>query len=83
MACRVVLGFFAKRDIQAGEELAYDYNFEHSGLAEQAGAYRLSALNPKSLYNSQTVVLFQSTSCNILIRSEFMACTAMNLPASG
>lgn len=37
---QVRIGIFSKRPILAMEELTYDYKFEHSGLAEQAGAYR-------------------------------------------
>ena len=34
------VGIFALRDIAVGEEITYDYQFEHSGLAVAANAYR-------------------------------------------
>lgn len=34
------LGIFALQDIAPGEELTYDYQFQHAGLASDAGAYR-------------------------------------------
>ena len=40
LAGEVRIGIFAIRDITPGEELTYDYQFQHSGLAGAAGAYR-------------------------------------------
>ena len=34
------IGIFAAEDIPAGAELTYDYQFQHAGLAQDAGAYR-------------------------------------------
>ncbi|BDA47993.1 probable histone-lysine N-methyltransferase, H3 lysine-36 and H4 lysine-20 specific isoform at N-terminal half [Coccomyxa sp. Obi] len=34
------IGIFAAQDIEPGTELAYDYQFQHAGLAQDAGAYR-------------------------------------------
>ncbi|CAL8463009.1 g2543 [Coccomyxa elongata] len=34
------IGIFAAEDIEPGTELAYDYQFQHAGLAQDAGAYR-------------------------------------------
>jgi len=34
------VGIFALTDIPVGEELSYDYQFQHYGLAQAAGAYR-------------------------------------------
>ncbi|KAK9907625.1 hypothetical protein WJX75_007200 [Coccomyxa subellipsoidea] len=34
------IGIFAADDIEPGTELAYDYQFQHAGLAQDAGAYR-------------------------------------------
>ena len=34
------MGIFALNDIPVGEELSYDYQFQHYGLAQAAGAYR-------------------------------------------
>ncbi len=34
------MGIFALTDIPVGEELSYDYQFQHYGLAQAAGAYR-------------------------------------------
>ena len=34
------MGIFAMNDIPVGEELSYDYQFQHYGLAQAAGAYR-------------------------------------------
>ena len=34
------MGIFALRDIPVGEELSYDYQFQHYGLAQAAGDYR-------------------------------------------
>ena len=39
----VRVGIFALRDIPVGEEITYDYQFEHSGLAAAANAYRRAA----------------------------------------
>ena len=36
----VKVGIFALNDIPVGEELSYDYQFQHYGLAQAAGAYR-------------------------------------------
>ncbi|KAL0051651.1 hypothetical protein WJX82_011245 [Trebouxia sp. C0006] len=36
----VKVGIFALTDIPVGEELSYDYQFQHYGLAQAAGAYR-------------------------------------------
>ncbi|PSC72083.1 histone H3 Lys 36 methyltransferase ASH1 isoform A [Micractinium conductrix] len=36
----VRVGIFSLRDILQGEELTYDYQFQHFGLAAAAGAYR-------------------------------------------
>lgn len=36
----VKVGIFALRDIPVGEELCYDYQFQHYGLAQAAGDYR-------------------------------------------
>jgi hypothetical protein len=38
------VGIFALRDIPVGEEITYDYQFEHSGLASAANAYRRAHL---------------------------------------
>ena len=37
---QVRVGIFSLRDILPGEELTYDYQFQHFGLAAAAGAYR-------------------------------------------
>ena len=37
------VGIFASQDIEPGEELTYDYKFQHAGLASDAGAYRHAA----------------------------------------
>ena len=37
------MGIFALRDIPLGEEITYDYQFEHSGLAAAANAYRYAS----------------------------------------
>ena len=37
---QVRVGIFALQDIAPGEELTYDYQFQHAGLASDAGAYR-------------------------------------------
>ena len=37
---QVRVGIFSLRDILQGEELTYDYQFQHFGLAAAAGAYR-------------------------------------------
>jgi len=34
------VGIFSLRDVLPGEELTYDYQFQHFGLAAAAGAYR-------------------------------------------
>lgn len=34
------MGIYSLRDILPGEELTYDYQFQHFGLAAAAGAYR-------------------------------------------
>ena len=39
-AGEVKVGIFALTDIPVGEELSYDYQFQHYGLAQAAGAYR-------------------------------------------
>lgn len=39
-AGEVKVGIFALRDIPVGEELSYDYQFQHYGLAQAAGDYR-------------------------------------------
>ena len=43
----VKVGIFALNDIPIGEELSYDYQFQHYGLAQAAGAYR-QVLTPKA-----------------------------------
>ena len=47
------VGIFALADIPSGEELSYDYQFQHSGLMQAAGAYRctngLHAHQPQSV----------------------------------
>lgn len=40
----VKVGIFALRDIPVGEELSYDYQFQHYGLAQAAGDYRSGML---------------------------------------
>ena len=48
------MGIFAEKDIPVGEEITYDYQFQHHGLAAAANAYRCapsptpSALKPWS-----------------------------------
>ena len=42
LAGEVKVGIFALRDIPVGEELSYDYQFQHYGLAQAAGDYRSS-----------------------------------------
>lgn len=37
------IGIFAADDIEPGTELAYDYQFQHAGLAQDAGAYRFAS----------------------------------------
>ncbi len=37
---QVRVGIFSLRDVLPGEELTYDYMFQHFGLAAAAGAYR-------------------------------------------
>lgn len=34
------MGIYSLRDVLPGEELTYDYQFQHFGLAAAAGAYR-------------------------------------------
>jgi SET domain-containing protein len=36
----VRVGIFADKDIPVGEEITYDYQFQHHGLAAAANAYR-------------------------------------------
>ena len=38
------IGIFAAQDIPAGAELTYDYQFQHAGLAQDAGAYRCALI---------------------------------------
>lgn len=45
-AGEVKVGIFALSDIPVGEELSYDYQFQHYGLAQAAGAYRSASPPP-------------------------------------
>ncbi len=42
----VRVGIFAAAEIAPGAELTYDYQFQHAGLASDAGAYRRVTLTP-------------------------------------
>ena len=43
-AGEIKVGIFALKDIPVGEELSYDYQFQHYGLAQAAGDYRSAML---------------------------------------
>ena len=53
------MGIFADKDIPVGEEITYDYQFQHHGLAAAANAYRYPLPYTPAAWKTTPFELFQ------------------------